>query len=74
MPLVKLHYPLWDYIAPTKDRYELVMVTSRRAKQINEHRLARQKALGVPVEEATKPTTRALEELKDGFVTINYKS
>ena len=65
-------YPLWDVVSPAEDRYELVMVTSRRSKQVNDNRLARQRILGVPVEEKAKPTTHALEEIRDGFIKFEY--
>ena len=73
MPVVRVPYPLWTLEKPAKDRYELVMIVAIRSKQVNENRLKRQNILGIPVEEAQKPTTKALEELKEGFVAFNYR-
>jgi len=61
----------------TKNRYEAVIVTARRAREINSHRL---KLLEMMMEDAeveidgTKITTLALRDVLDGKIKYHYKS
>jgi len=54
------------------NKYEMVLLVARRARQINAHRINLQKRHNVPLIEKDKPTNYALREILDNKIGYEY--
>ena len=56
------------------NRYETVILAAKRARQINQLRVLKQKQTEFKIIEREKPTTLALKEIINGDITYRYTS
>ncbi|MBN2542469.1 DNA-directed RNA polymerase subunit omega [bacterium] len=54
--------------------YETVILAAKRARQINQLRVLKQKQTEYKIIEREKPTTLALKQIIDGDITYRYSS
>jgi DNA-directed RNA polymerase omega subunit len=63
---------LYDVKIEGLTKYELVLVASRRAREINQMRIALEKKHDTRLIEKEKPTLLALQEILDGQLTYTH--
>ncbi len=70
--MIKQSEPVLEFNIPELNKYEMVLLIARRARQINAARVNLQKRYNIPLIEKDKPTNFAIQEITTDKIGYEY--
>ncbi len=70
--MIKRSDPILEFKIPELNKYEMVLLIARRARQINAARVNLQKRHNTPLIEKDKPTNFSMREIVKGKIGFEY--